>query len=395
MSKVQVENAEDQNLTPFLRGILTRSLQKSGLTFNQAHEIANTIRDEIENKPQVTTLDLEHLVVKHLKKAKADNALALYENRSMPYMLQVESDNGQFAAFSPSRYRTDLESIGLNSEEALSIVDEVSAHLLRRNKPDVTAKYIAKITYRLLRKSKDLGKKVAYRWLVWRDFLHSGTPLVFLIGGTAGCGKSTIATGLASRLEIPRMQSTDMLREVMRTMIPKEVEPILHKSSYSAWQELPEDVLEAEDKSHRIYLGYQRQAEILSIAIKAVIHRAVHEHVSIIVEGVHFHPAIMKKILEPGDMLVVPVMLAVLKRKTLQTRIKGRSTDVPQRRADRYLEHFEGIWTLQTFLLSESDQTDVPIISNTDRDDVFREIMLHTIGRLAADFNKTPEQVFG
>ncbi len=395
MSKVQVENAEDQNQTPFLRGILTRSLQKSGLTFNQAHEIANTIRDEIENKPLVTTLDLEHLVVKHLKKAKADNALVLYENRSMPYMLQVESDNGQFAAFSPSRYRTDLESIGLTSEEALSIVDEVSAHLLRRNKPDVTAKYIAKITYRLLRKSEDLGKKVAFRWLVWRDFLHSGTPLVFLIGGTAGCGKSTIATGLASRLEIPRMQSTDMLREVMRTMIPKEVEPILHKSSYSAWQELPEDVLEAEDKSHRIYLGYQRQAEILSIAIKAVIHRAVHEHVSVIVEGVHFHPAIMNKIIEPGDALVVPVMLAVLKRKTLQSRIKGRSTSVPQRRADRYLEHFEGIWTLQTFLLSESDQTDVPIISNTDRDDVFREIMLHTIDKLAEGFKKTPEQVFG
>ncbi len=395
MSKVLVENAEDQNQTPFLRGILTRSLQKSGLTFNQAHDIANTIRDEIENKPLVTTLDLEHLVVKHLKKAKADNAIVLYENRSMPYMLQVESDNGQFAAFSPSRYRTDLESIGLTSEEALSIVDEVSAHLLRRNKPDVTAKYIAKITYRLLRKSKDLGKKVAFRWLVWRDFLHSGTPLVFLIGGTAGCGKSTIATGLASRLEIPRMQSTDMLREVMRTMIPKEVEPILHKSSYSAWQELPEDVLEAEDKSHRIYLGYQRQAEILSIAIKAVIHRAVHEHVSVIVEGVHFHPAIMNKILEPGDALVVPVMLAVLKRKTLQSRIKGRSTDVPQRRADRYLEHFEGIWTLQTFLLSESDQTDIPIITNTDRDDVFREIMLHTIDNLAEGFKKTPEQVFG
>jgi len=178
-------------------------------------------------------------------------------------------------------------------------------------------------------------------------------------------------------------------------MIPKEVEPILHKSSYSAWQELPEDILEYEDKSHRIYLGYQRQAEILSIAIKAVIHRAVHEHVSVIVEGVHFHPAIMNKILEPGDALVVPVMLAVLKRKTLQSRIKGRSTDVPQRRAKRYLEHFEGIWTLQTFLLSESDQTDVPIISNTDRDDVFREIMLHTIDRLAEGFEKTPEQVFG
>lgn len=394
MSKVLVENAEDQNQTPFLRGILTRSLQKSGLTFNQAHDIANNIRDEIENRPLVTTLELEHLVVKQLKKAKADNALALYENRSMPYMLQVESDNGQFAAFSPSRYRTDLESIGLTSEEALSIVDEVSAHLLRRNKPDVTAKYIAKITYRLLRKSKDLGKKVAYRWLVWRDFIHSGRPLVLLIGGTAGCGKSTIATGLASRLEIARMQSTDMLREVMRTMIPREVEPILHKSSYSAWQDLPDEIQESEDKGQRIYQGYLRQAEILSVAIKAVIHRALQERVSVIVEGVHFHPAIIQDIIEPGDALVVPLMLAVLKRKRLQSRIKGRSTNVPHRRAERYLEHFDSIWKLQSFLLSESDQADVPIISNTDRDDVFREIMLYTIDTLAADFDKTPEQVF-
>jgi 2-phosphoglycerate kinase len=87
-------------------------------------------------------------------------------------------------------------------------------------------------------------------------------------------------------------------------------------------------------------------------------------------------------------------MLAVLKKKRLQSRIKGRSTNVPQRRAERYLEHFDSIWKLQTFLLSEADQTDVPIISNTDKDDVFREIMLYTIDKLAADFNKTPEQVF-
>ncbi len=394
MSKVLVENHEDQNQTPFLRGILTRSLQKSGLTFDKAHDIANTIRDEIDDRPLVTTTELEHLVIKHLKKAGVDHAITLYENRSLPYMLQVEGDDGQFAAFSPSRYRVDLEAIGLTSEEALSIVDEVSAHLLRRNKPGVSSKYIAKITYRILRNSEDFGKKVAFRWLVWRDFIRSGRPLLFLVGGTAGCGKSTIATTLASRLEIARMQSTDMLREVMRTMIPEQVEPILHKSSYSAWQELPEDIREAEDKIRRIYIGYCRQAEILSIAIKAVIHRALHERVSVIVEGVHFHPSLIKNIIEPGDALVVPVMLAVLKRKTLQSRIKGRSTDVPHRRSERYLEHFESIWNLQTFLLSEADQTGVPIISNTDRDDVFREIMLYTIDKLAKDFNKSPDQVF-
>ena len=293
-----------------------------------------------------------------------------------------------------ARYRNDLEAIGLTSDEALAIVDELSIHLLRRNKPDVTSRHIAKLTYRLLRKSEDLGSKVAHRWLVWRDFIHSGRPVVFLVGGTAGSGKSTIATNLASGIEIARTQSTDMLREVMRTVIPRNAEPILHKSSYSAWQELPDDVLESEDRNQRIYLGYCRQAEILSVAIKAVIDRALHENVSVIVEGVHFHPTIIQNIIDPGDALVVPIMLAVLKRKQLQSRIKGRSTKVPHRRAKRYLEHFESIWKLQSFLLSESDQADVPIISNTDRDDVFREIMLHTIDKLSEDFDKQPDDVF-
>jgi 2-phosphoglycerate kinase len=67
---------------------------------------------------------------------------------------------------------------------------------------------------------------------------------------------------------------------------------------------------------------------------------------------------------------------------------------VPQRRAERYIEHFDSIWKLQTYLLSESDQADVPIIINTDRDDVFREIMLYTIDKLSEGFNKKPEEVF-
>ena len=37
----------------------------------------------------------------------------------------------------------------------------------------------------------------------------------------------------------------------------------------------------------------------------------------------------------------------------------------------------------------------VPIVTNENREDVFREIMLMTISKLAEDFDKTPEQVFG
>jgi len=131
------------------------------------------------------------------------------------------------------------------------------------------------------------------------------------------------------------------------------------------------------------------------VAIEAVIQRALRERVSLILEGVHIHPAFIEKLKFDKEAVVIPVMLGILKRKRLQRRISGRSTDVPQRRAERYLKHFDEIWRLQTYLLSEADRANIPIVINNDRDKVFREIMRITIEILAKDFKSTPRAVFG
>ena len=87
-------------------------------------------------------------------------------------------------------------------------------------------------------------------------------------------------------------------------------------------------------------------------------------------------------------------MLAVLKRKALQQRLQGRGAQVRRRRAARYLQSFDEIWRLQSYLLSEADRANIPIVSNDDRDKVFREIMRLTINTLAESFDSTAEVVF-
>jgi 2-phosphoglycerate kinase len=236
---------------------------------------------------------------------------------------------------------------------------------------------------------------VARRWLVWRDFLDSGRPLVVLLGGTAGSGKSTVASDLASRLNIVRTQSTDMLREVMRSVVSREVEPLLHQSSFSAWTEFSELKKKYVDADELLIGGFCKQANILAAAIAAVIQRATREGVSLIVEGVHIQPGVIDNLEQVEGALVVPLMLAVLKPKALRRRIAGRAVKVPQRRAQHYLDYFDSIWKLQSYLLSEADQAGVPIIINADREYVFREIMLTIIDQLAQSFDKTSEQVFG
>ena len=396
MAKILVEDQEENTRVPFLRGILIRSLQDSGLTFNAAYELATEFRNDLGDNSLITTLELRQRVLELLKDRAGQDVITRYEQTERPFAIQVEQRDGQLTPFSRLEYQHGLENIGLTNEEAMQVVATVYQHLLDRRMEMISSKRLGKLTYRYLRQSPELGPAVAHRWLVWRDFLNSGRPLIFLLGGTAGCGKSTIATMLANRLDIVRSQSTDMLREVMRIMMPEQLMPILHTSSFTAWTALPgnPETINNEVPEALLVNGYRSQADLLAVAIEAVVQRALRERVSLIMEGVHIHPAMVEKLKISDDAVVMPVMLGILKRKQLQRRIRGRGTAVPQRRANRYLKHFDEIWRLQSYLLSEADRADIPIVVNSDRDKVFREIMRITIETLAADFNNTPQAVF-
>ena len=141
--------------------------------------------------------------------------------------------------------------------------------------------------------------------------------------------------------------------------------------------------------------GYRNQAELLAVPCEAVLQRAVEECVPIILEGVHVHPDLLARAPRDSEVITVHVTLAVLKSKALKSRLRGRGAEVPQRRAKRYLNNFDSIWSLQSFLLSEADRCDVPIITNEDKDKSIHQIIHQINAELARHFTESPEQVFG
>ncbi len=395
MAKTLVEDLEETRI-PFLRGILIRSLQDAGLEFDEASHIASEIRNELADTTLISTVDLNHMVIERLTSLGKENSVYRYENRNSPLTVEVEQQCGRINPFSRLKFRNSLETIGLKSRESDDVVQMLQEHLTNKSIKTIKSRNLAMLIYRYLRQSSKLGPAVAHRWLVWHDFINSGRELIFLIGGTAGCGKSSTANMLANRLEIVRTQSTDMLREVMRTMIPEQLMPVLHQSSFTAWKGLPRRKKAKGDVSEALLVqGYRSQADLLSLAIEAVVDRATREHVSLVLEGVHIHPAFMEKLQTETDAVVIPVMLGLLKRKHLQQRIKDRSTNVPDRGAEHYLQYFDEIWRLQTYLLSEADRANIHIAVNENRDKIFSEIMRFTIATLAETFDSTPEKVFG
>lgn len=396
MAKILVEDPDGNTRVPFLRGILTRSLQNSGLAFEEAYKAATRIRKELGDTGVITSGDLRERVLALLERDYGGTVSARYRQQLVAMTpIRVRHPGGHVTPFYGDQHRRSLETIGLTYDEAMTVMALIRQHFLDKQITETTSQHIAHLTYRYLHRTPQLGPAVARRWLVWIDFLRSGRPLVLLIGGTSGCGKSTIATALANQLDIVRMQSTDMLREVMRTMISKRLLPILHSSSFNAWSVLAaqENALE-KDEDGLLAEGFRAQVDLLAAASEAVIERALRERVWLILEGVHIHPSILERIPQDTDAVIAPIMLATLKRQELKERIRGRGTKAPQRRSTRYLEHFDAIWRLQSFLLSEADRCKIPIILNSDREAAVREIMRSVIDTLAKDFKSTSAEIF-
>lgn len=393
MAKTLVIDSNEGTRVPFLRGILTRSLQSAGLPFEDAYKLSAKVREELASVDQIGSVELRRLVLEQLRKSYPHSIAQRYAAPvSQTPTIMVRARDDQVTPFSRAQLQRNLVSTGLTGEKAMEVTARMHQHLLKKGVKEVSAHSLGHLIHRCLQ--CDVGKEAARRYLVWADFLHSGRPLILLIGGTAGCGKSTIATELANRLEVVRTQSTDMLREVMRMMIPQRLMPVLHASSFLAWEALPHPE-HATDREALLEDGYRTQAELLSVPCEAVVQRALRERVSMILEGVHVQPTLVDRIQADGDAVVVLMMLAVLKQEQLSLRFRGRAGHAPRRSAQRYLENFDGIWSLQSYLLSEADRTQVRILENGDKEQAVQEAMNYIVDTMAQRFDGTPETVFG
>lgn len=392
--KTLVINARQRTRVPFLRGILIRTLLEAGMPFKDAYETANRVRDRLSDTEEISSRELRRIVDAELRAFGDPAVRRLYSAPlSAASRIRVVNRAGAVSAFSRGSHQRYLQSSGVRLADAEAITARLFDQLLAAGTTGVTTNQLGYLTYLCLQ--QELGEGAARQYLVWSEFQRSGRPLVLMICGAVGTGKSSIATEIAHRLEIVRTQSTDMLREVMRTMMPKRLLPILHCSSFDAWRTLP-----IQDKKNRapellIADGYRVQAELLAVACEAVIQRAIRESVPLILEGVHVHPNLLQRFRDHAEAIAVHVTLAVMNAEELKSRLHGRGAEEPHRHARRYMERFDSIWRLHSFLLAEAERCDTPIIPNDDKEAAVFQITGTINSELSRRFSGSPAAVFG
>ncbi len=392
--KTSVINKQEHTRTPFLRGILIRNLISSGLPFDQSFELANQVRTALADTDEISTQQLRKLVDGLLGASCEQSILAQYRApASAPTRIKVIDLNGTESAFSRGKHQRYLQSSAIRAEDAEQITTSIYNQLLASGVSSITTRQLGYLTYLCLQ--QELGKTEASQYLSWTEFQHSDRPLLLLICGAVGSGKSSIANEIGHRLEIVRTQSTDMLREVMRSMIPRKLMPVLHCSSFDAWRTLPIQDKKDRNKDLLVAEGYRVQTDLLALACEAVMLRAIRESTPLILEGVHVHPSLVQTLPHDTDAVVVHVTLGVMQEKELKARLLGRGTNEPRRRARKYLNKFDSIWRLQSVVLSEAERCDTPIIPNVDRETAIFQLISVVNQEVSRHFHGSPASVFG
>jgi 2-phosphoglycerate kinase len=195
-------------------------------------------------------------------------------------------------------------------------------------------------------------------------------PVIVLIGGATGTGKSTVATEVAHRLGIHRITSTDDVRQTLRAFFTPAEKASIHRSSYDAppGQTLVDAFL-------------WQTAEVL-VAVEAAVSRAVLEGWSMIVEGVHIVPGMLT--LSAADATIVECVLTIEDEQAHAGHFWIRdASSGGERPVKKYLDHLDDIRRLQDFIVERARDEDIPVLENSKVDETVGAVMELVLGNAA------------
>lgn len=390
MAKIVVTKEKGGDRVPFLRGILVQSLLSAGLSFKDAYDTALAVRKGLSNDAVITTTELRARVAKHLEREFSPKLRQDYEAETeRKQSTIVRSDKGD-SPFSVGILTHSLEACVIDRKLALEVALRVQETIQKSGQSEIIAPALRRLIYQSLKEYS--SKEAANYYLSRRQFETSGKPLIILVGGATGTGKSTICSELAYRLDVVRTQSTDMMREIIRSYLAPHEVPTLGYSSFDAWRGLPGTKVRDGDRKtdNPIIAGFLAQYSNVKPALEATIARALKERHDMIVDGVHVLPMELDLAKAREAAVVVSVMLAVTTRQRLVNQLSWRSREQPDRGSDRYLEKLDAIWELQSFLLNLADQAHIPVIANWTIEDTVREVLLEVNRRISEQYPPDP-----
>ena len=360
---------------PFMRGILVHSLTDRGLAFEDAYEVAQQAAHRLRGRSRVSRAELRALVDELTEEGAREGGRA--RALGLDAVLEVLGKHGRWP-FNQGRLEQSLLAAAIPPSQAFEIVLEIERDLRESGEASVTRDALRKRVASLLRERVSVS--AADRYLAWRAFqAEDERPVILLLGGTTGVGKSTLALEVARRFSIGRLLSTDSIRDVMRVMLSDDLVPTLHVSSFEAHTRLVNPPRAGADP---VIEGFLEQSRTVSVGVRAVIERAIAEGTSTVLDGVSLVPGLFDPQEWRDRAHVFFLLVADEDRESLHGHLVARAHGRGARASERYVRNFKGIFTIQEDLLERAQRFDVPVVDVHDLDGAARTVVKHVVDRL-------------
>ena len=123
-----------------------------------------------------------------------------------------------------------LMAAGVPADRAYELALRVEDDLTARGEQTVDLDRLEELAHEVLGENE--GAQAVRRLRRYDALRELDLPIIVLVGGATGTGKSTVATEVAYRLGITRVTSTDFVRQTMRAFLSQEFMPSIHYSSF-------------------------------------------------------------------------------------------------------------------------------------------------------------------
>jgi 2-phosphoglycerate kinase len=289
----------------------------------------------------------------------------------------VRVRSGYGLPYSKGLMAQSLMATGLPAERSFALAAQIEERLVTSAAGEVEVEQLRALAEEVV--GREESEQVLGRFRQWWNIRNLDRPLVVLLSGVTGVGKSTVATQLAGRLGLVHVIATDQVRQVVRAFFSHEFLPSVHHSSFDvarALSDLPEDEVGTVE-------GFLRQVHDIAPGIDALVERAISDRTPMVLEGVHLLPELPNPDL-CAQATTVRVLIAARDpeehRRNFQTR--GLQT---LRAPERYLEALDRIRAVQDYLVGRATTAGIPVIDAGGMEATLRRVLEVVLDAVAVE----------
>jgi len=195
------------------------------------------------------------------------------------------------------------------------------------------------------------------------------TPLVILIGGAIGTGKSTFANQITAKIRHITVVPTGIIRSICQSLLSREDFPELYPHTY----ELVSKTSDTLDRELTIS-KFLKQAQIVQKAVEKIVSFSFSESQNYIIEGNHITPEFICSILETFK--VIPLFFNVNEIARYKQMISG-----PTHKRDLSEWQYLQVQVIHDYFVKECQSFGVPLFDCTAFNEA-EEYLNYSIGEI-------------